>query len=142
MKPANQTLSNLGTTVFTVMSALANQHGAINLGQGFPDTDGPDDVIQAAADALRDGRNQYPPLTGVPELRAAVAAANQRFYGITVDPATEVVVNRDAISPGSALFDLVKAVSASTETGACTEIEDSLGAPTAETPAPSETPAP
>jgi len=78
------------------MSALAAQHGAINLGQGFPDTDGPDDVIQAAADALRDGRNQYPPLTGVPELRAAVADANRRFYGLEVDPATEVVVTSGA----------------------------------------------
>ena len=56
MKPANQMLSATGTTVFTVMSALAVQHGAINLGQGFPDTDGPSDIIQAAADALRDGR--------------------------------------------------------------------------------------
>ena len=96
MKPANHMLSAMGTTVFTVMSALASEHDAINLGQGFPDTDGPDDVIQAAADALRDGRNQYPPLTGVPELRAAVAAANQRFYGITVDPASEVVVTSGA----------------------------------------------
>ena len=96
MKPANALLSGLGTTVFTVMSALAAQHGAINLGQGFPDGDGPDDVIQAAADALRDGRNQYPPLTGVPELRQAVAAANARFYGIEADPATEVVVTSGA----------------------------------------------
>ncbi len=96
MKPANALLSGLGTTVFTVMSALAAQHGAINLGQGFPDGDGPDDVIQAAADALRDGRNQYPPLTGVPELRQAVAAANARFYGIAADPATEVVVTSGA----------------------------------------------
>ncbi len=92
MKPANALLSATGTTIFTVMSALATQHGAINLGQGFPDTDGPDDVIEAAADALRDGRNQYPPLTGVPELRQAVSAANRRFYGIEADPATEVVV--------------------------------------------------
>ena len=96
MKPANHMLSATGTTVFTVMSALAAQHGAINLGQGFPDTDGPADVIQAAADALRDGRNQYPPLTGVPELRAAVACANQRFYGLDIDPATEVVVTSGA----------------------------------------------
>ena len=96
MKPANQLLSAMGTTVFTVMSALATRHGAINLGQGFPDTDGPDDVVQAAADALRDGRNQYPPLTGVPELRTAVAAANARFYGLEVDPATEVVVTSGA----------------------------------------------
>ena len=96
MKPANQLLSSMGTTVFTVMSALANQHGAINLGQGFPDTEGPADVVQAAADALRDGRNQYPPLTGVPELRQAVAHANARFYGLDVDPAAEVVVTSGA----------------------------------------------
>ena len=96
MKPANTLLSSLGTTVFTVMSALAVQHKSINLGQGFPDTDGPADVLQAAADALHDGRNQYPPMTGVPELRDAVARANQRFYGLEVDPVTEVVVTSGA----------------------------------------------
>ena len=96
MKPANQLLSATGTTVFTVMSALAAQHGAINLGQGFPDTDGPAEIIQAAADALRDGRNQYPPLTGVPELRTAVARANGRFYGLHIDPNTDVVVTSGA----------------------------------------------
>ena len=96
MKPANEVLSGIGTTVFTVMSALANQHGSINLGQGFPDSDGPPDVIAAAAAALHDGRNQYPPLTGVPELRNAVAAANRRFYGLDIDPATEVVVTSGA----------------------------------------------
>ncbi len=96
MKPANTLLSGVGTTVFTVMSALAVKHGAINLGQGFPDTDGPADVVRAAADALFDGRNQYPPLTGVPELRQAVAAHNRRFYGIEVDPDAEVVVTSGA----------------------------------------------
>lgn len=96
MKPANALLAATGTTIFTVMSALATEHAAINLGQGFPDTDGPADVIDAAAAALRDGRNQYPPLTGVPELRQAVAAANQRFYGLLVDPACEVVVTSGA----------------------------------------------
>ena len=96
MKPANALLWSTGTTVFTVMSALAAQHGAINLGQGFPDTEGPADVVQAAADALRDGRNQYPPLCGVPELRDAVARANERFYGLRIDPATEVVVTSGA----------------------------------------------
>jgi aspartate/methionine/tyrosine aminotransferase len=96
VKPANALLSSIGTTVFTVMSALASQHGAINLGQGFPDTDGPADILQAAADALRDGRNQYPPMTGVPELRHAVAAANRRFYGLEVDPDREVVVTSGA----------------------------------------------
>ncbi len=96
MKAANTLLGNTGTTIFTVMSALATRHEAINLGQGFPDTDGPADVVAAAAAALQDGRNQYPPLTGVPELRAAVAAANSRFYGLTIDPNTEVVVTSGA----------------------------------------------
>ena len=96
MKPLNTDLAALGTTIFTVMSALANQHGAINLGQGFPDTEGPADVIQAAADALKDGRNQYPPMTGVPELRQAVAAANKRFYDLDIDPDSEVIVTSGA----------------------------------------------
>ncbi len=96
MKPANELLTATGTTIFTIMSALAVQHGAINLGQGFPDTDGPADVIEAAAAALRDGRNQYPPLTGVPELRQAVAAANRRFYGLEIDPDGGVVVTSGA----------------------------------------------
>lgn len=96
MKPANALLSQMGTTIFTIMSALATEHGAINLGQGFPDTDGPADVIAAAAAALQDGRNQYPPMTGMPELRQAVAVANHRFYGITADPMTEVVVTSGA----------------------------------------------
>ncbi|MBU6499444.1 MAG: aminotransferase [Rhodospirillales bacterium] len=96
MKTPNALLSATGTTIFTVMSALAAQHGAINLGQGFPDTDGPADVVRAAADALMDGRNQYPPMTGVPELRQAVAATNRRFYGLDVDPDSEVVVTSGA----------------------------------------------
>jgi aspartate/methionine/tyrosine aminotransferase len=96
LKPVNTLLAGTGTTIFTVMSALAVRHGSINLGQGFPDTDGPADVLQAAADALMDGRNQYPPLTGVPELREAVSQANARFYGLTVDPASEVVVTSGA----------------------------------------------
>jgi aspartate/methionine/tyrosine aminotransferase len=96
VKAPNTLLSQTGTTIFTIMSALAVQHGAINLGQGFPDTDGPEDVIAAAADALRDGRNQYPPLTGVPELRAAVSAANARFYGLEIDPVSGVCVTSGA----------------------------------------------
>ena len=78
------------------MSALAVEHDSINLGQGFPDTDGPADVVRAAADALKDGRNQYPPMPGVPELRQAVAAPNRRFYGLEVDWASEVVVTSGA----------------------------------------------
>ncbi len=96
MRSPNRRLSETGTTIFTVMSALAAQHGAINLGQGFPDTEGPADVVQAAADALRDNRNQYPPLTGLPELREAVAAANRRFYGLEIDPMNGVVVTSGA----------------------------------------------
>jgi N-succinyldiaminopimelate aminotransferase len=96
VKSPNTLLASTGTTIFTVMSALAVEHKSINLGQGFPDTDGPTDVLQAAADALMDGRNQYPPMTGVPELRQAVAAANKRFYGLEVDPNSEVVVTSGA----------------------------------------------
>jgi aspartate/methionine/tyrosine aminotransferase len=96
MKPANALLSALGTTIFTTMSALAVKHGAINLGQGFPDTEGPADVVRAAADALLDHRNQYPPLAGVPELRQAVAAANARFWGIAANPDTDIVVTSGA----------------------------------------------
>jgi aspartate/methionine/tyrosine aminotransferase len=96
VKQANALLEQTGTTIFTIMSALAVQHGAINLGQGFPDTEGPEDVVRAAADALLDQRNQYPPLTGVPELRAAVAAANARFYGLEIDPAAGVLVTSGA----------------------------------------------
>ena len=96
MKPASALLLAQETTIFTVMSTLAAEHGAINLGQGFPDTEGPPSILRAAADALGDGRNQYAPLAGVPELRAAVAAANKRFNGIEIDPATEVVVTSGA----------------------------------------------
>jgi N-succinyldiaminopimelate aminotransferase len=96
VKQMNQQLSSLGTTIFTVMSTLAAEHGAINLGQGFPETEGPADVIDAAAAALLDHRNQYPPLTGVPELRHAVATANKRFWDLDIDPATGVVVTSGA----------------------------------------------
>ena len=96
MRGANTYLKSIGTTIFTVMSALATEHKSINLGQGFPDTDGPADVLQAAADALSDGRNQYPPMPGVPELRQAVAAANKRFYGLDIDWAKEVTVTSGA----------------------------------------------
>ncbi len=74
------------------MTALAAEHGAINLGQGFPDEEGPAEIVRAAAAALLDGRNQYAPLTGVPELRQAVADANGRDYGLDVDADREVVV--------------------------------------------------
>jgi len=95
-RPGSTILGAVGTTIFTVMSALASEHGAINLGQGFPDTDGPDDMLALAGAALLDGRNQYPPMAGLPELRMAVAQANARFYGLTVDPTAEVVVTSGA----------------------------------------------
>jgi len=96
MKSPNGLIAALGTTIFTTMSALAVQHRAINLGQGFPDTEGPADVVQAAAAALLDNRNQYPPLTGLPDLRQAVAAANRRFWGIGIDADRGVVVTSGA----------------------------------------------
>ena len=89
----NSRLQGLGTTIFAEMSALAMATGSVNLGQGFPDTDGPDLVKQAAIDAIREGRgNQYPPGPGVPELRRAVADHQRRFYGIELDPDREVLV--------------------------------------------------
>ncbi|HEU4911202.1 MAG TPA: aminotransferase class I/II-fold pyridoxal phosphate-dependent enzyme, partial [Actinomycetes bacterium] len=78
------------------MSALALATGSVNLGQGFPDTDGPMEVADAAVRAIREGRNQYPPGPGIPELRQAVADHQQRFYGLQVDPDTEVVVTTGA----------------------------------------------
>jgi N-succinyldiaminopimelate aminotransferase len=75
-------VTGLGTTIFTEMSALAARTGAINLGQGFPDTDGPAEVIEAAVKALRDGHNQYAPLPGVEALRAAVRDHQRRYYGL------------------------------------------------------------
>ncbi|MFD8965750.1 pyridoxal phosphate-dependent aminotransferase [Streptomyces sp. NPDC059568] len=99
-----------GTTIFAEMSALAVRTGAINLGQGFPDTDGPEEIREAAVRALRDGRgNQYPPGPGVPELRTAVAAHQRRFYGLTYDPDTEVLVTAGATEAiAAALLALVE----------------------------------
>src|SRR3954468_24362869 len=93
----NRRLAEFGTTIFAEMSALALQTGSINLGQGFPDTDGPEEVREAAVRALRDGRgNQYPPGPGIPELRTAIAEHQQRFYGLAYDPDTEVLVTAGA----------------------------------------------
>ena len=93
----NRRLAGLGTTIFAEMSALATATGSINLGQGFPDTDGPASVARAAADAVLTGKgNQYPPGPGIPELRTAIAEHQQRFYGLTYDPDTEVLVTAGA----------------------------------------------
>ncbi|MEU5879587.1 pyridoxal phosphate-dependent aminotransferase [Spirillospora sp. NPDC047279] len=85
-------MQGFGTTIFAEMSALAVATGSINLGQGFPDTDGPPAMLDAAVEAIRSGGNQYPPGPGVPELREAVAAQRLDRYGLEYDPATEVYV--------------------------------------------------
>jgi len=92
MKPANSVFSGYGTSVFEVMSRLAIKHGTINLGQGFPDEDGPEDIRRAAADAVVEGPNQYPPMMGLPALRQAVAEHDRRFYGLDVDWQREVMI--------------------------------------------------
>ncbi len=108
MHPLATRLQGLGTTIFAEMSALALRTGSINLGQGFPDVDGPASVLEAAVEALRGGRNQYAPGIGVPELRAAIAEHQQRFYGLAVDPDTEVVVTTGATEAiAAALLGLV-----------------------------------
>jgi N-succinyldiaminopimelate aminotransferase len=89
-------LHGLGTTIFAEMSALALATGSVNLGQGFPDTDGPREIAEAAMAAIRGGQNQYPPGIGVPELRHAIAAHQQRFYDLAYDPDTEVLVTTGA----------------------------------------------
>jgi len=98
----NPIFAALKTTVFTEMSALAVQHGAVNLGQGFPDSEGPLDVREAAARALLDGPNQYPPMQGLPALRQAIAAHYQRFQNLELDPASEVLVTAGATEAISA----------------------------------------
>ena len=85
-------LAGFGTTIFTEMSALAERTGSINLGQGFPDEDGPEEMLEAAVAALRGGANQYPPLPGIPALRNAIVEHQRRFYGIELDPDSEVLV--------------------------------------------------
>ncbi|MFQ6147688.1 pyridoxal phosphate-dependent aminotransferase [Streptomyces seoulensis] len=106
----NRRLAEFGTTIFAEMSALAAATGAINLGQGFPDTDGPEAIREAAVRALREGRgNQYPPGPGVPELRTAVAAHQLRRYGLSYDPDTEVLVTAGATEAiAAALLALVE----------------------------------
>ena len=85
-------LQEFGITIFAEMSALAERTGAINLGQGFPDSDGPDEVLEAAIAAIRAGHNQYPPGRGILPLRRAVADHQRRFYGLEVDAETEVLI--------------------------------------------------
>ena len=100
----------MGTTIFAEMSELAVATGSVNLGQGFPDVDGPAEIAQAAADAILSGRgNQYPPGRGIPELRRAIADHQQRYYGLRFDPDTEVLVTAGATEAvAAALLALVE----------------------------------
>jgi aspartate/methionine/tyrosine aminotransferase len=109
LKPTNTILGEYGTTIFTVMSALAVEHKAINLGQGFPDTDGPADIRAAAERATQEGPNQYPPMMGLPELRQAAAAHNKAFYDLDLDWQTQSMVTSGATEALAAcLFGLVE----------------------------------
>ncbi|MBA8792825.1 N-succinyldiaminopimelate aminotransferase [Friedmanniella endophytica] len=94
--PLAERMRAFGTTIFAEMSALATRTGSINLGQGFPDTDGPEEVLAAARQAISDGHNQYPPGRGIPELRQAIAADRERRRGQRFDPETEVLVTAGA----------------------------------------------
>jgi N-succinyldiaminopimelate aminotransferase len=107
MKPANSVLSGLPTTVFEVMSALAIKHNAINLGQGFSDDNGPDDLRAKAAEALEES-NQYPPMMGTPELRKAVAANGKRFFGVDVDWTEVMVTSGGTESLAACLLGLIE----------------------------------
>lgn len=100
-------LPNVGTTIFTVMSKMAQDHGAINLSQGFPDFDCPPRLRELVAVHLNDRKNQYPPMAGIPSLREQIALKVRDYYGYDADPETEVTVTSGATE---ALFDAVQAV--------------------------------
>jgi aspartate/methionine/tyrosine aminotransferase len=106
--PANPIFSSLGTTIFEVMSRLANEHGAVNLGQGFPEGLEPPFLVEAAARAMAKGPHQYPPMMGTPALRQAVAAHDKRFYGLDLDWQSEVLVTSGATEAlADCLFGLI-----------------------------------
>ncbi|MDO5682201.1 MAG: methionine aminotransferase [Propionibacteriaceae bacterium] len=94
--PLIERLRGFTTTIFSEMSQLATRHDAINLGQGFPDTAGPQEVLDTAVHAIRDGANQYPPGHGIPDLRRAVTEHQHRFYGLELDPFSQVMVSAGA----------------------------------------------
>jgi N-succinyldiaminopimelate aminotransferase len=94
--PLTSRLSGFGTSVFAEMTALARRHGAVNLGQGYPDFDGPAFVKEAAAAAIGAGHNQYAPMPGLPALQQAVADHQRRFYGIEHDPGAEITIHAGA----------------------------------------------
>ena len=86
-------LPKVGTTIFTVMSQLALEHQAVNLGQGFPDFDVPERLIEALNRAMREGKNQYAPMTGIPALRQAIAAKTEACYGYRPDADSDITVD-------------------------------------------------
>lgn len=96
MKSLSSYFSTLPTSIFTVMSKHAAEQGTINLGQGFPAEDGPLWMREEAARAIIEGPNQYPPMAGIPDLRQAIAEANKRFYGLDIDPDSEIMVTSGA----------------------------------------------
>ncbi len=104
MTDLNPIFVSARTSIFEEMSALARQHDAINLGQGFPDGDEPRAVLDAAAKYLFSHRNQYPPMRGLPELRKAVADHDVRFYGLDVNPDTDVLITSGATEALAACF--------------------------------------
>ena len=109
MKEFNNVLRSYGTTIFEVMSRLAQENGAINLGQGFPDGNGPPDVVRVACEYLETGVNQYPSMMGIPPLREAVANINKRFYGLEIDGSVEVMVTSGGTEAlASSLFALIE----------------------------------
>ena len=103
-------LPHVGTTIFSVMSKMAAEYGAINLSQGFPDFDCPPRLRELVVNALNSGKNQYPPMHGIPELREAIAEKVARLYGYQADPETEVTVSSGATE---AIFDAIQAVAGS-----------------------------
>src|SRR5690606_37978330 len=94
--PVESKLPRVGTTIFTVMSQLAAEHRAVNLGQGFPDFPVPDFLVEALHRAMREGHNQYAPMTGIPALRDQIANKVRGLYGRAIDPATDVTVTSGA----------------------------------------------
>ena len=109
MRNVNPVYASLGTTVFETMSRLARQHQAVNLGQGFPDDRGPEDVLALAAAQILQGSNQYPPMLGLTDLRQALASHAKRFYGLDVDWESETMVTSGATEALAAtIFALVE----------------------------------
>ncbi|MEM6382590.1 MAG: aminotransferase [Pseudomonadota bacterium] len=108
MRSTHPLYADMPTTIFEVMSRLASAHNAVNLGQGFPDVDGPEAIRQAAADAMMEGPNQYPPMLGVPALRQAVAESEKRFFGIDRDPAQVIITSGATEALSDCLMALVE----------------------------------